>query len=209
MESLSEALKVNQTLIQLNLSENQIGNEGMDSLSHALILNQTLISLDLSGYLFGSKGIKSLSHALKYNQTLTKLDLYCDGRSYYDNKEDHQENVQEFIQSLKINKSIIDLYIDDNKKLNKNDQNEINTLIKRNLDFQKKLTKSVKVGNLQLFQELIQIDKIPLIYQSSSDDVINSPNKPEKNTIFHTSIFHNQTEFLFHLLFANNEKNRP
>ncbi|KAJ6232669.1 zcchc10 protein [Anaeramoeba flamelloides] len=148
--------------------------------------------------------MQAISEALKVNQTLTKLNLSGNHLYWGILKKDREKNIQEFIQSLKINKSIIDLNIDRNY-INEKEQYKMQYLIKRNLNFQKKLTKSVKVGNFQEFQELIQIEKIPLIYQSAPD-VIDNSNNQEENTIFHTAIFHNQTEFLFHLLFANNEK---
>ncbi|KAJ3442305.1 protein rcc2 [Anaeramoeba flamelloides] len=101
-------------------------------------------------------------------------------------------------ESLKVNQTITKLNLSRNRIASKGTKYLSQAL---------KLTKSVKDGNFQLFQELIQIEKIPLIYQSSSDDVIDNPNNQEENnTIFHTAIFHNQTEFLFYLLFANNEK---
>ncbi|KAJ6255577.1 hypothetical protein M0813_11137 [Anaeramoeba flamelloides] len=205
-QALSEGVKENQALTNLNLSRNQIGAEGMKDLSETLKVNQTLICLDLRRNKIGSKGIKYLSHALKINQTLTQLDLYDNQIGSYENKEVQKLIIQEFIQSLKINKSIIKLYIKGNRIKEKN-LNKIYNLIKRNVNFQKKLTKSVKVGNLQLFQQLIQIEKIPLIYQLfDDDDEIYNPNNQEENTIFHTAIFHHQTEILFYLLFANNEK---
>ncbi|KAJ6250167.1 nlr family card domain-containing protein [Anaeramoeba flamelloides] len=229
---LSEALKVNQTLTQLNLSENKIGSKGIKTLSEALKVNQTLtkLNLDLNG--IGDKEIeevgelpkknqsvteleldsnqiqdnetKDINEVLRVNQTLTKLDLSSDNQ-IRDNliKEEVDKNIQEFIQSLKINKSIINLNIDFG--FNEEDLNKLEYLIKRNINFQKKLIKSAQEGNLQLFKQLIQIEKVPLICQSSDIGINNKNNKGE-NSIFQTAIFHNQIEFLFYLLFANNEK---
>ncbi|KAJ3433819.1 leucine rich repeat family protein [Anaeramoeba flamelloides] len=208
MQALSEVLKVNQTLSNLNLSYNEIGAEEMKDLSETLKVNQTLTHLNLGYNQIGSKGVEYLGDALKINQTLTRLDLYDNKIGNYENNEDHEvheKNIQEFIQSLKINKSIIDLNIRNGNKINEKNLNKIYYIIERNVDFQKKLTKSVKIGNLQLFQQLIQIEKIPLIYQPFYGE-INSPNNQEENTIFHTAVFHHQTEILFYLLFANNEK---
>ncbi|KAJ3429687.1 leucine-rich repeat-containing protein [Anaeramoeba flamelloides] len=76
MQSLSEALKVNQTLIYLNLRENRrIGDEGMQALNEALKVNQTLTNLDLGNNRIGNKGMQALSESLKVNQTLNQLGL--------------------------------------------------------------------------------------------------------------------------------------
>ncbi|KAJ3443128.1 leucine rich repeat family protein [Anaeramoeba flamelloides] len=172
MIAFSEALKVNQTLTNLNLTWNQIGNEeGIQSLSEALKINHTLICLNLSRNQIGAEGMQALSESLKSNQNLTHLNLSWNHVNQDVLETDQERNVQEFRQSLKINKSIIDLNFDKNK-INKDDQNEIQNLVKRNLDLQKKLTKSVKDGNFQEFQELIKIEKIPLIYQSAPDQEI-------------------------------------
>ncbi|KAJ6250326.1 leucine rich repeat family protein [Anaeramoeba flamelloides] len=168
MKHLSEALKVNQTVTKLNLYANQIG----------------------------AKGVKYLSEAIKVNQTLTKLDLCWNKIGDYVNKKEIQKILQVFIQSLKINKYIISLKISVGNNINLEEINKISNLIKeRNLNFQKMLTKSVKEGNLQLFQQLIQIEKIPLINQSFLRFTIDSSNnQKEEFTIFHTAIFHNQAE---------------
>ncbi|KAJ3433815.1 leucine rich repeat family protein [Anaeramoeba flamelloides] len=214
MKPLFESLKVNQTLTNLDLSCNQIVGEGIQALCEALKVNHHLTQLNLSDNRIGSKGLKYLSEALKINQTLIHLNLSQNKIRYYnDNREDQycEKNLQEFIQSLKINKSITKLYIERNNIIEKNIY-KIYYFIERNFIFQKKLTKSVKVGNLQCFQQLIQIEKIPLIYKPYSYqpfgdyEETNNPNNQEENTIFHTAIFHNQTEILFYLLFANNEK---
>ncbi|KAJ3446861.1 fbox-lrr protein [Anaeramoeba flamelloides] len=138
MKYFSKSLKVNQTLINLDLSHNQIGDEGIEELSEALKVNQTLTNLDLSKTGIRAKGVLYLSQALKINRTLTVLDLSCNRMYYYENTEDQETNIQEFIQSLKINKSIIKLNIDGNE-INRKDLNKIDNLIKRNSQFSKKV----------------------------------------------------------------------
>jgi Ran GTPase-activating protein (RanGAP) involved in mRNA processing and transport len=79
IKNLSDALKVNQTLTNLDLSFDGIySGEGIKILSDTLKVNQTLTTLDLSRNLLGKnvEDIKNLSDALKVNQTLTTLDLY-------------------------------------------------------------------------------------------------------------------------------------
>ncbi|KAJ3429688.1 leucine rich repeat family protein [Anaeramoeba flamelloides] len=206
MQPLSEALKVNQTLTNLNLECSWIDDEGMQALSESLKVNQTLTDLKLSDNPIENEGMNSLSEALKINRTLTQLDLSKNPMNYDELEKDQEKIVEEFIQSLTINKSIINLSIHGNRINEKDNLSKIENLIKRNLIFQERLTKSAKVGDFKEFQKLIQTEKIPLIYQQFDDDVINRSNNQEENTIFHIAIFHNQTGFLFHLLFANNEK---
>ncbi|KAL9975259.1 hypothetical protein ACROYT_G012402, partial [Oculina patagonica] len=74
---LSDALTVNATLTDLNLSRNGIGHPGAGSLSKALTVNTTLTHLDLSGNRIGDFGADSLSNALVVNTTLANLNLIC------------------------------------------------------------------------------------------------------------------------------------
>ncbi|CAF1018177.1 unnamed protein product [Adineta steineri] len=69
------ALQNNKTLIQLDLSRNQIKDIGACHLSIGLQLNQTLTILDLSHNQIGDTGISELSVGLKSNKILATLDL--------------------------------------------------------------------------------------------------------------------------------------
>ncbi|CAF1017443.1 unnamed protein product [Adineta steineri] len=76
MEIVSQyALQDNKTLIQLDLSRNQIKDIGARYLNTGLQLSQTLTILDLSHNQIGDAGISELSIGLKSNETLTTLDL--------------------------------------------------------------------------------------------------------------------------------------
>ena len=63
--SLPEAMKVNTTLTQLNLSENNIGDAGAASLAEALKVNTTLTQLHLRSDNIGVAGAASLAEAVK------------------------------------------------------------------------------------------------------------------------------------------------
>ena len=69
---LSESLKTNATLTTLNLSRNSLHSFGSRCLSSALRTNGTLTSLNVSN---ASINAQVLSEALKVNATLTNLDL--------------------------------------------------------------------------------------------------------------------------------------
>ncbi|CAF1037389.1 unnamed protein product [Adineta steineri] len=76
MEIVSQyALQDNKTLIQLDLSRNQIKDIGARYLNTGLQLSQTLTILDLSHNQIGDAGISELSIGLKSNEILTTLDL--------------------------------------------------------------------------------------------------------------------------------------
>ena len=73
--SLSQALAVNSSLTHLDLRENSIGCYGAASLSQALAVNSSLTNLDLRWNSIGHSGAASLSQALAVNSSLTSLDL--------------------------------------------------------------------------------------------------------------------------------------
>ena len=76
--SLSDALKSNTTLIELNLSgENKRNNTQMISTNNPFFFI-IIISTDNA---IGERGATSLSDALKSNTTLTKLDLSCEQKT--------------------------------------------------------------------------------------------------------------------------------
>lgn len=74
-KSLSEALKVNNTLTSISFDSNKLGAEGAISLSEALKVNNTLTKINLSNNNFSNEGVEELSEALKVNSTLHRIDL--------------------------------------------------------------------------------------------------------------------------------------
>ena len=73
---LTEAMKVNTTLTQLNLESTFIGDAGAASISEAMEVNTTLTQLNLWRNHVGAAGAASLAEAMKVNTTLTQLNLY-------------------------------------------------------------------------------------------------------------------------------------
>ena len=72
---LSTALKVNKSLITLNLSSCKLGVSGMVSICSALSTNATLQNLSLYRNIFDVDGARALGTALKTNTSLKFLDL--------------------------------------------------------------------------------------------------------------------------------------
>jgi len=65
------------TMNELHLNGNNIGDEGAKMISDALKRNTALTLLDLSDNNIGDEGARMISDALKCNTTLTELNLQC------------------------------------------------------------------------------------------------------------------------------------
>jgi len=74
-QDLFEMLKENKTLASLNLSSSRINHEDTQGLAEALKKNKALTHIDLSLNNI-SDGVEDLAEALKGNKTLTHLDLH-------------------------------------------------------------------------------------------------------------------------------------
>ncbi|KAH3759249.1 Protein NLRC3 [Pelomyxa schiedti] len=74
-EYLSEALKFNSSLTNLNLRENEIGIDGTSIILEALDVNTTLSILDIGGNALEDPGAEVLGTWLKTNNTVTSLDI--------------------------------------------------------------------------------------------------------------------------------------
>ncbi|KAL0251524.1 hypothetical protein GEMRC1_000737 [Eukaryota sp. GEM-RC1] len=102
-KSLAEALKVNTTLVELDVKGNGILDEGAIALAEALKVNSTLIEMDLGWNSIGNEGAFALAEALHLNSTISVLNLFdnaiCD------------EGAIALTQSLRVNSSITELYL--------------------------------------------------------------------------------------------------
>ncbi|CAF1003096.1 unnamed protein product [Adineta steineri] len=74
---LASALNINQTLVELDLSKNSVGDAGAQSLAKALQKNRTLLTLCLNSNAIDDTGAQHLIEAFKLNKTLLTLNL-CD-----------------------------------------------------------------------------------------------------------------------------------
>eukprot|EP01118_Nematostelium_gracile_P007251 TRINITY_DN2347_c1_g2_i2.p1 TRINITY_DN2347_c1_g2~~TRINITY_DN2347_c1_g2_i2.p1 ORF type:complete len:733 (-),score=159.84 TRINITY_DN2347_c1_g2_i2:80-2278(-) len=72
---VGDALKVNTTLIILDIGDNKIGPEGAKMIAEALKVNTTLADLILFRNEIGSEGAKNLNRCLDINTSLVKLNL--------------------------------------------------------------------------------------------------------------------------------------
>ena len=72
----AEAIKVNKTLQELDISSNNISDNGAAAISDALKSNNSLQILNMSFNNITSEGAKVIAEAIKVNRTLHTLDLY-------------------------------------------------------------------------------------------------------------------------------------
>ncbi|KAJ6250078.1 ynein regulatory complex subunit 5 [Anaeramoeba flamelloides] len=79
---LQRLVRNDQTLINLDLTWNQIGAKEMKALIESLKVNQSLLQLNLTSNQIEAEGteeMQALSESLKVNQNLTKLSLSENG----------------------------------------------------------------------------------------------------------------------------------
>ncbi len=105
-ESLAETLKVNSSLISLDLMLNNIQKNGARALAEALKVSSSLATLDLGFNDIRDVGTRALAEALKKNSSLTHLDLKCNHI--------RDIGVRELAEALKENTSLTYLYLDGN-----------------------------------------------------------------------------------------------
>jgi len=74
-DSISEALKSNNSLEYLNLDDTDLNNESLIIISEALKINTALTKLIICGDEISNNGVESLSAALMVNTTLKKLTI--------------------------------------------------------------------------------------------------------------------------------------
>ena len=72
---IADSLKINHSLKALYLSSNNIGDDGAKIISDALKVNHSVESLILGSNMIGDDGVKAIADALGINHSLEKLDL--------------------------------------------------------------------------------------------------------------------------------------
>lgn len=73
--AMGEALKVNRSITHIHLTLNNFGTSSAQALGAALSVNDTLLMLDLSCNTMGSRGAQMIFEGLCQNRFLTKLNL--------------------------------------------------------------------------------------------------------------------------------------
>ena len=73
--SISQALMVNQTLLELNIRRNHIGDDGITAIASSLS-NSSIILLDVRECGISVVGVRSLAEAISSNQNIRTLRLW-------------------------------------------------------------------------------------------------------------------------------------
>ncbi|KJE91844.1 hypothetical protein CAOG_002920 [Capsaspora owczarzaki ATCC 30864] len=105
-QAIAEALKVNMTLMALNLIENQVGDAGAQALAEGLSMNKVLTSLSLMANRIGDVGAQAIAEAHKANSTVASLDL-CHNQIGH-------AGACAIAAALKVNKTVTQLSLDYN-----------------------------------------------------------------------------------------------
>lgn len=107
---LFEALKWNKGITELNISNNNIFDQG-ELFGKMMIFNRTLKNVCLEKTAFGFNGLRELGEALKKNKSLTTL---CLGYNEIDDT-----GFKFIIEALKVNKTLVNLCLNGNRLTNK------------------------------------------------------------------------------------------
>ena len=73
--AISDYLQVNMTLSELDLSTNNITDEGVKKFTESIKVNTTLQNLDISHNIITDEGVKALAEAIQVNTTLRELNI--------------------------------------------------------------------------------------------------------------------------------------
>lgn len=106
---LTEALKVNNELKVLVINSNKLGTEGTRLIAEVLKVNNVLTTLELRSNNIDVEGARAITEALQTNNTLTELDLRLNLLN--------EESVRLFEQILQNNHTITKLRLGDNIEL--------------------------------------------------------------------------------------------
>ena len=71
--AIAEALKVNNSLTKIDLSENDIGKDGVKAIAEALKFNTSLIKIDLDSTQVGADDLKKIDTRIEENKKIRQL----------------------------------------------------------------------------------------------------------------------------------------
>ena len=161
IRSLSECLKINSTITTLHLSSNKMGDQEIDLLCESLILNSTLKELDLSYNNIGDEGMKIISETLKINSSLEDINLF--------NNKIKDKGAHSLLEALFFNYSLKNLTINGNQnKIGEYLQDEISNMVKENKSKPeraiKRVEKNMKKSSLIKFSLIFLVNLFFLLF---------------------------------------------
>ena len=108
--TISDGLKYNNTLLELNISQNNITNEGTKNLTKAIQVNTTLRKLDISNNILSDDGATAIGNCLKCNSCLLELYISHIGITNKGTKEIADAiQINSTIQNIDISKNYISI----------------------------------------------------------------------------------------------------
>lgn len=151
---IADTLAQNPALEKLGLASNEVGSDGAMALAEALTKNTKLLELNVADCRLGDQGIKAIFHALRQNTALRKLTLRRLSKeviptfaemlaenqalqkldiSLY-TSELSTDQMKMLLESLRKNKTLIELNIQDDDGKLKAELTEISQILKTNLE---------------------------------------------------------------------------
>ena len=108
--TISDGLKYNNTLLELNISQNNITNEGTKNITKAIQVNTTLRKLDISNNILSDDGATAIGNCLKCNSCLLELYISHIGITNKGTKEIADAiQINSTIQNIDISKNYISI----------------------------------------------------------------------------------------------------
>ena len=164
---LSECLKEDDALQELNMFHKKITNEGAKMIGEAIKVNKTLQKLDISYNSISDDGAAAISDGLKCNISLQELDMS-------DNKITI-EGAKMIGEAIKVNKTLQKLYINSNR-ISDDGAAAISDGLKHNISLQELNMSYNKITNegAKMIGEAIKVNKtlqkLDISHNSISDD---------------------------------------
>ena len=149
---LSECLKEDYTLQELNMSINKITNEGAKMIGEAIKVNKTLQKLDISGNSISDDVSSAISDGVKCNISLQELDMSSNKVT--------NEGAKMIGEAIKVNKTLQKLDISGNS-ISDDGSSAISDGVKCNISLQELDMSSNKVTNegAKMIGEAIKVNK--------------------------------------------------
>ena len=163
----SECLKEDDTLQELNMSNNRITNEGAKMIGEAIKVNKTLQKLDISNNSISDDGTAAISDGLKCNISLQELNM---SRNKITN-----EGAKMIGEAIKVNKTLQKLDISNNS-ISDDGTAAISDGLKYNISLQELNMSGNKITNegAKMIGEAIKVNKtlqkLDIVGNSISDD---------------------------------------
>jgi hypothetical protein len=149
-EFIAEAIKENIGLKMIEISSNNIGDQGVKAIAGAIKVNSTLQSIHLSRNIIGDEGAKAIAEAIQVNSSLEEIDLWSNNFG--------TEGVQSIAKSIKQNFILHEIYRNDIEA-------EISYSLNHNFSRKKKNNRAFICAFSEVKKDLIRLRFDKMIFQ--------------------------------------------